>query len=67
MQIKSTIFKSLLIAISLLCITGKAAAQQPLSELEQALKDTGWSVQQEQDGSLKIGRASCRERVLRLV
>ena len=52
MQIKSTIFKSLLIAISLLCITGKAAAQQPLSELEQALKDTGWSVQQEQDGSL---------------
>jgi hypothetical protein len=52
MQIKLTRLISLLVAVSLLGITAKVAAQQPLSGLEQALKDTGWSVQQEQDGSL---------------
>ncbi len=52
MRTQLTLLKNLLIVVSLSCVFGTVAAQLPLSGLEQALKDTGWSVQQEPDGSL---------------
>jgi len=52
MQIRLMLLKSLVVAVSLSCSIGLVSAQSPLSGLEQALKDTGWSVHQDQDGSL---------------
>lgn len=52
MQIKLSIVKSLFIVVLLSCTSGVVAAEQSLSGLAEALKETGWSVQQEPDGSL---------------
>lgn len=52
MQIKTAILIKLLIAASLSCVIGNVVAQENPPSLEQALKDTGWSVQRELDGSL---------------
>ena len=43
---------SVILAASLTILISDAVAQDSLSSLEQALKDTGWSVQQNAEGSL---------------
>jgi len=52
MQIKPVNLMQLLLAASLSVILGSVSAEDSLSSFEQALKDTGWSVQREADGSL---------------
>ncbi len=52
MQTKSATLLRVLLAASLSTLIGSVSAEDSLSSFEQALKDTGWSVQREADGSL---------------
>lgn len=61
MHTKLTVLVRALITASLLCSTGNVTAQSSSLTLEQALKDTGWSVQQEADGSLILNPGNSSE------
>lgn len=52
MQTKTVTLLRMLLAASLSILIGNVSAEDSLSSFEQALKDTGWSVQREADGSL---------------
>lgn len=52
MQTKPVTLLRVLLAASLSILLGSVSAEDSLSSFEQALKDTGWSVQREADGSL---------------
>jgi len=52
MQMKRSAVFGALLAVPLTVFTGNIAAQDSTSGLEQALRNSGWSVQREEDGSL---------------
>lgn len=52
MQIKPVTILRVLLTASLSILIGSVSAEDSLSSFEQDLKDTGWSVQREADGSL---------------
>lgn len=58
MQKQFITLTGILVAATLSCGIGKAFAQESSAGFEQTLRDSGWSVQREPDGSLIVNRAN---------